>query len=153
MTGFCLLLVVLLGAQTGPVDGPSLAKAMRELRREGLPADALARWRTAPRELRTDPRVAGERLLVLFLYWSAIILPQVGLGRTLPRARTRAGRIVSRALFLVGLMLLFRSVPAIDDVSFALVFMVFFFLLVALEIVVVERSLQGSTLEQNGRPA
>lgn len=67
----------------------------------------------------------------------------VGLGLN-PALRIMLGGFFLRLILLVGLMLLFRSVPSVDEVAFALVFVVFFFLLVAVEIVVVERTLQGS---------
>lgn len=65
-----------------------------------------------------------------------------------PALRILVGGFFVRLVVLAGLLLWFHSIPSIDEVAFALVFMLFFFVLVAIEIVIVEKYLQG-----NGRPA
>jgi len=65
-----------------------------------------------------------------------------------PALRILVGGFFVRLVLLAGLLLWFHSIPSIDEVAFALLFMLFFFVLVALEIVIVEKHLQG-----NGRPA
>lgn len=61
---------------------------------------------------------------------------------------TLLGGFVARMVVLCGLVLVFHAVDGVSEVAFALTFMLFFFLYVALEIVLVERTLDG-----NGRPA
>jgi hypothetical protein len=65
-----------------------------------------------------------------------------------PALRILVGGFLLRLVVLAGLMIWFHSIPTIDEVAFALVFMLFFFVLVAIEIVTVEKHLQG-----NGRHA
>ena len=65
-----------------------------------------------------------------------------------PALRILVGGFFVRLVVLAGLLLWFHSIPSIDEVAFAVVFMLFCFVLVAIEIVIVEKYLQG-----NGRPA
>lgn len=59
------------------------------------------------------------------------------------------GGFFGRLILVVGLLLVFHKTDAVDGVAFALVFMLFFFVYLALEIVLVERALGG----RNGSPA
>ena len=54
---------------------------------------------------------------------------------------TLAGGFIARLLVIVGLMLLFRRTDSVDPAAFALTFLVFFFVYLGLEMVMVERSL------------
>ena len=58
------------------------------------------------------------------------------------------GGFLVRLLLVVSLLMLFNKVDAVNEVAFALSFMVFFFVYLALEIALVDRSLRG-----NGSPA
>jgi hypothetical protein len=60
---------------------------------------------------------------------------------------TLLGGFLVRLVVLVGLAFLFHAIEGISEVAFALVFMVFFFVYVAIEVLLVERTLQ------TGRPA
>ena len=53
---------------------------------------------------------------------------------------TLAGGFIARLFVVVGLMLLFRGTDAIDPTAFALVFLVFFFVYLGVEVLLVERS-------------
>jgi hypothetical protein len=54
---------------------------------------------------------------------------------------TLAGGFIARLFVVAGLMLLFRRTGAVDPAAFALTFLVFFFVYLGLEMVLVERSL------------
>lgn len=60
---------------------------------------------------------------------------------------TLLGGFFVRLVVVVALVLAFHKTEAISEVAFALVFMVFFFVYVAVEVVLVDRTLQA------GRPA
>jgi zinc transporter ZupT len=53
---------------------------------------------------------------------------------------TVAGGFIARLFVVVGLMLLFRGTDAVDPTAFALVFLVFFFVYLGVEVLLVERS-------------
>jgi hypothetical protein len=53
---------------------------------------------------------------------------------------TIAGGFIARLFVVVGLMLLFRGTDSIDPTAFALVFLVFFFVYMGVEVLLVERS-------------
>jgi predicted Na+-dependent transporter len=57
---------------------------------------------------------------------------------------TLAGGFLARLFVVVSLMLLFRRTDSIDPAAFALTFLVFFFVYLGLEMLLVERSLAGS---------
>jgi hypothetical protein len=57
---------------------------------------------------------------------------------------TLAGGFIARLLVLVGLMLLFRRTGAVDPAAFALTVLVFFFVYLGVELLLVERSLGGT---------
>jgi hypothetical protein len=59
---------------------------------------------------------------------------------------TLAGGFIARLFVVVGLMLVFRRTGSVDPAAFALTFLVFFFAYLAVEMVLVERSLAA------GRP-
>jgi uncharacterized membrane protein len=54
---------------------------------------------------------------------------------------TLAGGFMARLFVVVSLMILFRRTDSIDPAAFALTFLVFFFVYLGLEMLVVERSL------------
>ena len=54
---------------------------------------------------------------------------------------TLAGGFIARLLVVVSLMILFRRTDSIDPAAFALTFLVFFFVYLGVEMVMVERSL------------
>jgi hypothetical protein len=54
---------------------------------------------------------------------------------------TVAGGMVARLLVVAGLMILFQRTGAADPAAFALTFLVFFFVYLGLEVLLVERSL------------
>ena len=54
---------------------------------------------------------------------------------------TLAGGFIARLFVVAGLMLLFRRTGSVDPAAFALTFLVFFFLYLGLEMILVERSL------------
>jgi predicted Na+-dependent transporter len=56
---------------------------------------------------------------------------------------TLAGGFIARLFVVVSLMLLFRRTESIDPAAFALTFLVFFFVYLGLEMLLVERSLAG----------
>ena len=58
---------------------------------------------------------------------------------------TLAGGFLARLFVVVGLMLVFRRTESIDPAAFALTFLVFFFAYLALEMLMVERSLAPSS--------
>lgn len=60
---------------------------------------------------------------------------------------TLAGGFVARLLLVVGLMLAFRRTGSVDPAAFALTFLIFFFVYLGLEMIMVERSLAGRTPE------
>ena len=62
--------------------------------------------------------------------------------------RTLLGGFLVRLLLVACLVVAFQRTGAVDAVAFALSFMVFFFAYLGLEVLLVERSLNGS-----GRPA
>ena len=51
-----------------------------------------------------------------------------------------AGGFIVRLFLVVGLMLLFRGTDAVDPTAFALTFLVFFFVYLGVEVLLVERS-------------
>jgi hypothetical protein len=55
-----------------------------------------------------------------------------------------AGGFIVRLILVVGLMLLFRRTGSVDPAAFALTFLVFFFVYVGLEMILVERSVGGT---------
>jgi hypothetical protein len=55
-----------------------------------------------------------------------------------------AGGFIVRLIMVVGLMLLFRRTGSVDPAAFALTFLVFFFVYVGLEMILVERSVGGT---------
>jgi hypothetical protein len=57
---------------------------------------------------------------------------------------TLAGGFAARLLVLVSLMIIFQRTGAADPAAFALTFLVFFFVYLAVEVFLVERSLGGS---------
>lgn len=57
---------------------------------------------------------------------------------------TLAGGFLARLFVVVGLMLVFRQTDAVDPAAFALTFLVFFFVYLGLEMLLVERSLAGT---------
>lgn len=58
---------------------------------------------------------------------------------------TLAGGFIARLFVVVGLMLLFRRTGSVDPAAFALTFLVFFFVYLGMEMIVVERSLTPSS--------
>jgi len=91
--------------------------------------------------------LAGAGLGVLNLalgYW----LTRRSLKRGMKSAMaTLLGGFLVRLVLVVALAFAFHSIEGISEVAFALVFMVFFFAYVAVEVLLVERTLQ------TGRPA
>jgi predicted Na+-dependent transporter len=65
---------------------------------------------------------------------------------------TLAGGFIARLFVVVSLMILFRRTDSIDPAAFALTFLVFFFVYLGLEMVLVERSLAPSS-ERTARSA
>lgn len=61
---------------------------------------------------------------------------------------TVAGGFIARLLVLVVLMVVFQRTGAADPAAFALTFLVFFFVFLGAEVLLVERSVDGT-----GRPA
>jgi hypothetical protein len=57
---------------------------------------------------------------------------------------TLVGGFLTRLLVLVGLMLLFRRTGSVDPAAFALTFLVFFFVYLGVEMILVERSSAGT---------
>ena len=57
---------------------------------------------------------------------------------------TLVGGFIARLVAVVGLMLVFRRTESIDETAFALTFLVFFFVFLAVELLLVERSLDRS---------
>ena len=57
---------------------------------------------------------------------------------------TLAGGFIARLLVVVGLMLAFRRTGSVDPAAFAVTFLIFFFVYLGLEMVMVERSLAGT---------
>jgi ATP synthase protein I len=57
---------------------------------------------------------------------------------------TLAGGFLVRLLVVVGLMLLFRRTGSVDPAAFALTFLVFFFVYLGVEMLLVERSVGGT---------
>jgi len=55
-----------------------------------------------------------------------------------------AGGFFVRLAVIVGLMVLFQRTGAVDPVAFALTFLVFFFVYLGFEVLLVERSLNGT---------
>ena len=58
--------------------------------------------------------------------------------------RTLLGGFFLRLVTVVGLTMVFQRTAAVDPVAFALTFMVFFFVYLGVEVVLVERSLNGT---------
>ena len=56
---------------------------------------------------------------------------------------TLVGGFLTRLLVVVGLMLLFRRTGSVDPAAFALTFMVFFFVYLGVEMILVDRSSTG----------
>ena len=57
---------------------------------------------------------------------------------------TLAGGFIARLLVVVGLMVFFQRTGAADPAAFALTFLVFFFVYLGVEVLVVERSVGGT---------
>ena len=57
---------------------------------------------------------------------------------------TLAGGFIARLFVVVGLMVLFQRTGAADPAAFALTFLVFFFVYLAVEVFLVERSYDGT---------
>ena len=57
---------------------------------------------------------------------------------------TLLGGFIVRLVVVVGLMLFFRRTGAVDPAAFALTFLVFFFVYLGIEMVLVERSVGGT---------
>jgi predicted Na+-dependent transporter len=57
---------------------------------------------------------------------------------------TLVGGFIARLLVVVALMLLFRRTDSVDPAAFALTFLVFFFVYLGVEMILVDRSLTGS---------
>lgn len=57
---------------------------------------------------------------------------------------TLAGGFMARLIVVVALMLVFRRTDTIDEAAFALTFLVFFFVYLGVELLLVERSLDRS---------
>jgi predicted Na+-dependent transporter len=57
---------------------------------------------------------------------------------------TLAGGFLVRLFVVVGLMLLFRRIGSVDPAAFALTFLVFFFVYLGVEMLLVERSVGGT---------
>ena len=57
---------------------------------------------------------------------------------------TLAGGFFARLLVVVGLMVVFQRTKTVDPVAFALTFLVFFFAYLGVEVLLVERSLDGT---------
>ena len=57
---------------------------------------------------------------------------------------TLAGGFIARLFVVVFLMLVFRRTGSVDPAAFALTFLVFFFLYLGVELLLVERSLAGA---------
>jgi hypothetical protein len=57
---------------------------------------------------------------------------------------TLAGGFIVRLFVVVGLMLLFRRTGSVDPAAFALTFLVFFFVYLGVEMLLVERSVGGT---------
>lgn len=57
---------------------------------------------------------------------------------------TLAGGFFARLLVVVGLMVFFQRTKTVDPVAFALTFLVFFFAYLGVEVILVERSLNGT---------
>jgi hypothetical protein len=55
-----------------------------------------------------------------------------------------AGGFIARLVVLVSLMVIFQRTGAADPAAFALTFLVFFFVYLAVEVLLVERSLSGT---------
>jgi hypothetical protein len=60
---------------------------------------------------------------------------------------TLTGGFIARLFVVVSLILVFRRTGSVDPAAFALTFMVFFFGYLAVEMILVERSLAGSRRE------
>lgn len=65
---------------------------------------------------------------------------------------TLVGGFIARMFVVVGLMLLFRRTDSIDPAAFALTFLIFFFVYLGVEMILVERSLTrpGPGVSPNG---
>jgi hypothetical protein len=57
---------------------------------------------------------------------------------------TLAGGFVARLFVVAGLIVLFQRTGAADPAAFALTFLIFFFVYLGLELLIVERSLDGT---------
>jgi hypothetical protein len=60
---------------------------------------------------------------------------------------TLAGGFIARLFVVAGLMLVFRRTGSVDPAAFALTFLVFFFAYLAVEMILVERSLAAGRRE------
>lgn len=65
---------------------------------------------------------------------------------------TLVGGMIARMFVVVGLMLLFRRTESVDPAAFALTFLIFFFVYLGVEMILVERSLTrpGPGVSPNG---
>jgi predicted Na+-dependent transporter len=66
---------------------------------------------------------------------------------------TLAGGFIARLFVVVSLMIVFRRTDSVDPAAFALTFLVFFFVYLGLEMLLVERSLAGSPRAVSRRAA
>lgn len=82
---------------------------------------------------------AGLGLLNLLVGW---LVTRRALRKGMKSAMaTLAGGFFARLLAVVGLMVLFQRTGAADPVAFALTFLVFFFVYLGLEVLLVERTI------------
>jgi len=66
---------------------------------------------------------------------------------------TLAGGFIARLFVVAGLMVLFQRTGAADPAAFALTFLVFFFVYLAVEVLLVERSYDGTPGPMSGGAA
>jgi len=85
---------------------------------------------------------AGLGILNLAVGW---LVTRRALRRGMKSAMaTLAGGFLARLLVVIGLMVVFHRTRAADPVAFALTFLVFFFVYLGIEVILVERSLNGA---------
>jgi hypothetical protein len=85
---------------------------------------------------------AGLGLLNLLVGW---LITRRALRKGMKSAMaTLAGGFFARLLVVVGVMIAFQRTGAADPVAFALTFLVFFFVYLGLEVLLVERSAAGA---------
>ena len=99
-----------------------------------------------------EPDGAGARGALI---GAALGLVNLGIGYAVTRRSLRhgmksamatlAGGFLARLFVVVALMLLFRRTDSVDPAAFALTFLVFFFVYLGVEMLLVERSVGSST--------